>query len=134
MKYSYALTVCLLIFAGVFCINTIGHTQTTRQSNATVTPSFAYATLSTQSIRENNGMVYTLTWNSGINDVIGRSNRSLTDARRKLNSQLGGSNASRTNLSVLLTTIGSNGWRLIETNQTEFGTTRIFIKNQPQQR
>ena len=129
MKFIHVLSVCILVIAGIFCVNSIGHTQSPGQIQRSASDVFSYATLRTETIEaEENLSEYRLVWNNGINDIIGRSSRSLTDARRKLNSQLGGSNAARTNLSVLLSTVGRDGWRLIETNEAENETTRIFIR------
>jgi hypothetical protein len=73
-------------------------------------------------------MVYTVTWNLGQTEQIGRSTTSMIDARRRLLSQLGGAGNVRTTLSALLTRLGNDGWRLIETNQDDFGLTSVLIR------
>ncbi len=126
MNYTHIFSVCVLMVAGIFCVNSLVHSQAPAQTRTQA--AFDYATLTTETIVEENSTEYLLTWNAGINDIIGRSSRSLRDAQRRISAQLGGANASRTNLSVLLTTIGSDGWRLVESNQNENRTVRVFIR------
>ena len=90
---------------------------------------FEYATLTTLVTNDEGGVTYELIWNAGVRDFIGRSNTSLLDARRRLTAQLGSDNNSQSNLSVLLTSLGRDGWRLVESDQDDTGLTRIFIRN-----
>ena len=91
-------------------------------------PRYEYATLNTQKVQENNRMVYSVTWNAGPQDIVGRSGSSILDARRRLMGQLRIQTNNRANLSVLLSGLGSDGWRLVESTESEAGITRIFIR------
>ena len=134
MKFSHvALVICIALVVCLTVSNiseSHAQTQSGRQSanRQAVQPTFEYATLATQTNENNSGMVYTVTWNAGVQDIVGRSSVSLLDARRRLTAQLRAGNDNRTNLSVLLSSVGKDGWRLIESSQDESGTTRIFIR------
>ncbi len=127
MKTSYLVVVLTLVVAGFFGLNSIANSQQATQTTAN-RPVFAYATLSTQATDANNGTVFTATWNEGGQDVFRSSNSSFSDALGRLASRLGGRNVSQDNFTALLNAVGLQGWRLVESNQTESGTTRVFIR------
>ena len=124
------------ILAGVFLFAVLIAVGLIAQSNRNASrdgagnrPQYEYATLTTQILEDDNGQTsFQLIWNAGVVDFVGRSTTSLEDARRRLEGQLRIRNNSRANLSVLLTGIGQDGWRLIETNQNLNGNTRVFIR------
>lgn len=130
MKIAPIFASCGLLVAGLVTYQAVTPNQQVNPSQHQ-RATFQYGTLSTRAIHDSPGMVYTVVWNAGEFDIIGRSTVSLADAQRQLSAQLGGSSNVRTNLSVMLTRLGADGWRLIETNQDEFGTTRIFIRTAP---
>lgn len=131
---SYKITTLIACVLGLFIVLKLSaqSAQNSTQTQQTQVPQivYEYGTITTQAINENDRMTYTITWNAGIRDFVGRSTSSLNDAMRRLTSQLGGANSTRTNLSVLLNAVGRDGWRLVESNPTEFGMVRTFIRIQ----
>lgn len=123
--------VCIIAVVAVLNLSAQSARNTAQQAaQQSQTPQieYEYGTLTTQAINENDRMTYTITWNAGIQDIIGRSTNSLNDAMRQLSSRLGGSNSARTNLSVLFNAVGQDGWRLVESTSSEFGMVRTFIR------
>ena len=134
MKFTNLLAILALIFAVSLAINS--SSPTTAQQNQGPTDNASrtgidYATLTTVLPEEDSGEI-TMIWNDGTDDIIGRSNNSVRDALRQLNSRLGGNNSTRTNLSVLLDTVGESGWRLIQTEGGQAQSVRIFMRNRIQ--
>ena len=129
MRKSHVLWLAVPLIVGMVTASLIAQPQTGTNNP---TPRFEYATLTAQSNQgqESTGPAFTVTWNAGVIDVIGSSSNSLDDARRRLSSQLGGGNDSRTNLSVLLTTVGNEGWQLVDSTQEGTEQTMIFIRRQ----
>jgi hypothetical protein len=130
MKSLKPILIVVFLVSGLMTISLIAQTNRTSSAAATTNQTqFEYATLTTQILEGANGEpVYQLTWNAGVVDFVGRSTISLEDARRRLAGQLRIGNNARANLSVLLTGIGQDGWRLIETDPAGEGSTRIFIR------
>lgn len=136
MRKSHVLWLAVPLIVGLVTANLIAQAQTGTANAVPSPPRFEYATLIAEEVstgqadQENPPTTFNLTWNAGLLDVVGTSNSSINDARRRLNSRLGGGNDSRTNLSTLLTTIGNDGWQLIESTQNGSGLTRVFIRRQ----
>jgi hypothetical protein len=124
MKRIQFIATAVCVLAGAVAYQAVGGNQAA-QSRPIM---YEYGTLTSQAIQEPGGMVYTVTWNLGQTEQIGRSTTSMIDARRRLLSQLGGAGNVRTTLSALLTRLGNDGWRLIETNQDDFGLTSVLIR------
>lgn len=128
MKLIHLLAICILVSGAVFCTTSLVHSQPpTPQRQQQQQPGFEYATLVTTAESVGDSIQFQVIWNAGVNDIIGQSNQSLDDATRRLAVQLGGPNVARSNLSTLLTAIGSDGWRLVESEAD--GLTRIFMRN-----
>lgn len=130
MKIPNILWLVVPLIVGLIAANLIAQPQqSTNENNST--PRFEYATLTTVTPSEESGSASNrMIWNAGVQDIIGDSNSSVRDAQRRLNARLGGGNDSRTNLSVLLTTIGNDGWQLVESSEEEQGMVRVFVRLQ----
>lgn len=125
MKISHVLMIAVFLVATLATFKLIAQSSANQASQAR----FEYATLTTSVTNDEGGVTYELIWNAGVLDIIGRSTTSLLDARRRLTAQLGSGNVAQSNLSVLLTSLGRDGWRLVESDQDDAGLTRIFIRN-----
>jgi len=138
MRKSHILWLAVPLIVGLVTANLIAQAQTAGSQGRATPQRFEYATLIEEAAvvaqgdqdEENPRRTFNLTWNAGVIDVVGTSNSSMNDARRRLNSRLGGGNDGRTNLSTLLTTIGRDSWQMIESTQNESGLTRVFIRRQ----
>ncbi len=131
MKALHWIFVASFAIVGILLANMIQPTVAQQQAGSGATaqqPQFEYATLTETATEEGAGTVYLATWNNGPIDIIGRSTNSMQDAQRRLSPQLGGLTDSRTNLGMLLTAIGQDGWRLVESTGSDTGITRVFIR------
>ncbi len=85
-----------------------------------------YATLTSLRAEQNGRTTYQVVWDFGDFTLNGQSTRSIEDAYRELTGKFGGGVFSVSNLSTLLTRIGTQGWELIESNGDGSTTMRIF--------
>ena len=130
MKLIHLLAICILVSGAVFCTTSLVHSQPPApQRQQQQQPGFEYATLVTTAESVGDSIQFQVIWDTGAgaNDIVGQSNQSLDDAIRNLAARLGAPSTARTNLGELLTAIGSDGWRLVESEAD--GLTRIFMRN-----
>lgn len=128
MKLTHLLAVCVLVCGGVFCTTSLVHSHPPAPEQQQQ-PSIEYATLVTTAQTVGGSVQFQMIWDAGTgaNDIVGQSSQSLDEAIRTLGVRLGAPNTARSNLGELLTAIGNDGWRLIESEGD--GVTRIFMRS-----
>ncbi len=100
--------------------------QQQQQQQQSTRTALEYATLSSQRVEQNGRTTYQVVWEFGDFTLDGQSSRSIEDAYRELTGKFGGGVFSVSNLSTLLTRIGTQGWELIESSGEGSATMRIF--------